>query len=267
MFHLLASRANRIHVCAHRGNSVDRPENTMAAFQRAVDLGCDSLEIDVVLSADNEIVLLHDLTVDRTTNGQGFAEDLSAFEITALDAGSKFHPGFSGERVPLLKQVLEFACDQKLGLFCEIKDRGNEDRLIARLAELLESTGAMDSFVAISFDHQQLDKAKNAIPGLRTEGITHSRHVDPAGFVATSGLDAIAVEIDRFLPEDGVAFHSAGVSVRCHVPRQGSLENFERYGRKPRSIVGDWVARGVLDTLSGDDVGYLSALAEEYSPY
>lgn len=267
MYNLLAAHAGRIHVCAHRGNSIDRPENTMAAFERAVELGCDSLEIDVVLSADDEIFVLHDIMVDRTTDGQGFAEDLTAAEIASLDAGSKFHPDFAGERVPLLKQVLEFACDQNLGIYCEIKDRANEDKLISRLAELLEQTGAIDNFVAISFDHQQLAKAKKVIPGLRTEGITHSRHVDPVGLAARAGLDAIAVEADRFLPEDGEAIHSAVIAIRCHIPRPDSLAVFERYGRKPRMIIGDWISRGVVDTVSGDDVGYLAALVEEHSPF
>ena len=267
MFHLLASRAGRIHVCAHRGNSIDRPENTFSAFQRAIDLGGDCLEIDVVLSSDGEIVVLHDLTVDRTTNGEGFAEDLTAAEITSLDAGSKFHPNFAGERIPLLSEVLEFASDNELGIFCEIKDRDNEDKLIARLAELLERSGAIDRLIAISFDHQQLGKAKKAIPGLRTEGITHARHVDPAGLVARSGLDAIAVEADRFLPVDGEAIHSSGVSVRCHVPRPEYLAIFERYGRNPKATIGEWIAQGAIDTLSGDDVGDLSALVGEYSPF
>ncbi len=267
MFHLLASKAERVHVCAHRGNSIDRPENTLAAFQRAVDLGCDSLEIDVVLNADGEIVVLHDLTVDRTTNGSGFAEDLTTSEITSLDAGSKFDPKFSGERIPLLKQVLEFACDQGIGIYCEKKEYYNTDKLITRLREILEQSGAADRVVAISFDHLQLAAAKKAIPGLRTEGITHSRHVDPANFAVKSGLDAIAVEADRFKREDGKAYHDAGIAVRCHVPRPEILAVFENYGRFPRSIIGEWVSCGALDTLSGDDVGYLAAIAEEFSPF
>ena len=67
MYELLASKAGRVHVCGHRGHCIDRPENTMAAFCRAVEFGCTSLEIDVVLSGDGDIVVLHDITVDRTT--------------------------------------------------------------------------------------------------------------------------------------------------------------------------------------------------------
>ncbi len=266
MHELLASRAGRVHVCGHRGRSLEAPENTMAAFRRAVELGATSLEIDIVMSGDGDIVVLHDVTVDRTTNGNGFAEDLPAAEITGLDAGSRFNAHFAGEPVPLLSEVLAFARQENIGLHCEIKDFANEDALIDRLAVLLEETQAIDWFIAISFDHQQLAKAKAKIPGLRTEGITHARHIDPAGFVTRAGLDSISVEAGRFRPEDGRAIHGAGVAIRCHVPKPAKIEGLERYGRDIRGMVGAWVAEGVVDTLSGDDVSYLRALVDDYTP-
>ena len=93
MFELLASRSGRVHVCGHRGHSIGAPENTIAAFQRTKELGGSSLEIDVVLSQDREIVVLHDETLDRTTNGSGFAADMPASRITQLDAGSENESG------------------------------------------------------------------------------------------------------------------------------------------------------------------------------
>ena len=265
MYELLTSNSGRIHVCGHRGHSIDYPENTMAAFRRAVELGGTSLEIDVVMSGDGDIVVLHDLMVDRTTDGHGFAEDMTAAQICALDAGGQFDKKFSGERVPLLSEVLAFAREERIGLHCEIKDPGNEDALIARLADLLDDTGAMDWFVAISFDHQQLAKAKAAIPGLRTEGITHARHVDPGGLVTRAGLDSVSVEADRFRAEDGHAIHQAGVAIRCHLPAPRKIAKIEKYGRDLRSVVGNWIAEGVVDTLSGDDVAYLRTLVDEFA--
>ena len=266
MHHLLAAKSGRVHVCGHRGHCMDRPENTMAAFRRAVELGCTSLEIDIVLSADGDIVVLHDLTVDRTTSGRGFAEDMDAAEICALDAGSKFDSAFADERVPLLHDVLDFARGEGVGLHCEIKEQRNEDALIARLADLLRHTGAMDWFIAISFDHQQLAKARAAISGLRTEGITHARHVDPAGLAVRAGLDSLSIEASRFRPQDGRALHAAGVAIRCHLPRPEVLASLEQYGRDLRSVAGSWIAEGVVDTVSGDDVAYLRALVDEFEP-
>ena len=238
----------------------------MAAFRRAVELGCTSLEIDVVMSRDRDIVVLHDLTVDRTTDGRGLVGDMTVAQLQMLDAGVGFHRDFAGERIPLLSEVLEFAREQRVGVHCEIKDPGNEDALIARLAEILEQTGTIDWLVAISFDHQQLAKAKAAIPGLRTEGITHARHVDPAGLVVRSGLDAISVEVNTFRAEDGHAIHGVGVAVRCHLPAPAVIDSYARYGLDLRQIAGGWVAEGVVDTLSGDDVGYLRELVDEFSP-
>ena len=267
MHQLLASKSGRVHVCAHRGNSIDRPENTMSAFRRAVELGCTSLEIDVVMSRDGEVVVLHDLTLDRTTSGRGFAEDMTLAEIRELDAGSGFGAEFAGERVPTLAEVLDFARTHRVGVHCEIKDRNNEDALIARLAELVEETQSLPWLIAISFDHQQLAKAKHAIPGLRTEGITHARHVDPAGLVRRAGLDAVSVEVNQFHPADGREIHGAGVAIRCHIPVPEKIAAIEQYGRDVRSMIGGWIAEGVIDTLSGDDGRYLRSLVEEFSPY
>jgi len=266
MHELLASKSGRVHVCGHRGQSVDYPENTMAAFRRAVELGADALEIDIVTSGDGDIVVLHDIALDRTTNGQGPANGKTAAQIHALDAGSKCAGRFAGEPVPLLGEVLAYARDNHIGLHVEIKDAENEDILIARLKDLLAETGAMDWVVAISFDHQQLAKAKAMIPGLRTEGITHARHVDPRGLVTRAGLDSVSVEVDVFRAEDGRAIHAVGVAIRCHLPPPARIAAIESYGRAVRSVVGGWVAEGVVDCLSGDDVGYLRALVDEFRP-
>ena len=240
----------------------------MAAFRRAVELGCTSLEIDVVLDGDGEIIVLHDLTVDRTTDGRGFAEDLTTAEVLSLDAGSRFDPAYAGERVPLLDEVLEFACEHRIGLHCEIKVLPhNEDALFTRLREhVAAAPDAIDWLVAISFDHQQLASARTVIPGLRTEGITHARHVDPAGMVKSAGIDSVSVEIDRFRAEDGHEIHRAGVAIRCHLPVPAVFASFEQYGRDFRSTVGEWLAEGAVDILSGDDIGYLRALVDEFAP-
>ena len=237
----------------------------MAAFRRAVELGATSLEIDLVLSNDGEIVVLHDVTLDRTTNGSGFAEDFTAAEITQLDAGSHVNPCFAGEAVSLLSEVLAFAQEKSIGLHAEIKDFKNEGALIDRLATLLEEKQAIDWFVAISFDHQQLATAKKKIRGLRTEGLTHARHIDPAGLVSRAGLDSVSVEAGRFRAEDGRAIHEAGVAIRCHLPVPSKIHSLEQYGRDLRGMIGSWVADGVVDSVSGDDVAYLRALVDDYS--
>jgi glycerophosphoryl diester phosphodiesterase len=95
-----------IIVVGHRGTVKFAPENTMSSFERAIELGADLLEMDVRETKDGHMVILHDDTVDRTTNGRGLVTDLTLQEIKALDAGSWFSPEFRGERVPTLKEVL-----------------------------------------------------------------------------------------------------------------------------------------------------------------
>ena len=98
-----------ITVCAHRGRSGLYPENTMAAFRAAWELDVDMIELDVASTADGALVLLHDRSVDRTTSGTGNVDELPAAYVERLDAGRKKDPRFTGERVPLLGDVLEEA--------------------------------------------------------------------------------------------------------------------------------------------------------------
>ncbi len=100
-------------IIAHKGASGSAPENTMAAFQMALDLGVDMIELDVRNTHDEEIVVFHDETLDRTTNGAGPVHDYTLAELKKLDAGSWFDPKFSDERIPTLKEVLDLVSSAK----------------------------------------------------------------------------------------------------------------------------------------------------------
>jgi len=92
---------------AHRGASAFAPENTMAAFEKAIELGADVIELDLHLTRDNEIVVIHDDTLDRTTDGSGPVHQRSLGELMRLDAGRWFGEGFAGQRIPRLAEVLD----------------------------------------------------------------------------------------------------------------------------------------------------------------
>ena len=104
-FSFLASETGHVHVCGHRGYSLRYPENTLPAFEAAKAAGATTVEIDLVLTADDEPVILHDLSVDRTTDGHGFAADLTLEQVRGLDAGSSFHPRFGQTGIPTLSEV------------------------------------------------------------------------------------------------------------------------------------------------------------------
>ena len=105
----LAAAPERVVIIAHRGEHLHHPENTLAAFQGAIDAGADYIELDVRTTSDGKFVLLHDSTLDRTTTGAGDVSKHTFAEIRALDAGVKFSKAFTGTRVPTLDEALELA--------------------------------------------------------------------------------------------------------------------------------------------------------------
>jgi glycerophosphoryl diester phosphodiesterase len=108
-------------IIAHRGASAVAPQNTLAAFRRALELGADGVELDVHLAADGVPVVMHNFDVDETTDGTGRVTDKTLAELKELDAGSKFAPEFAGERIPTLAEVFE-ALEGKLLINVELKD-------------------------------------------------------------------------------------------------------------------------------------------------
>lgn len=113
--------ADAVEVVVHRGDNANAPENTLAAAQRCIDLGVDYLEFDVRRSQDGVHYVLHDPTVDRTTDGSGPIRSMTSEQVDALDAGSWFSESFAGERVPRLETLLDF-CRGKIKLYFDVKD-------------------------------------------------------------------------------------------------------------------------------------------------
>ncbi|MCP4536794.1 MAG: glycerophosphodiester phosphodiesterase [Chloroflexi bacterium] len=125
---------NHKHVLniAHRGASAVAPANTLAAFEKAIELGADGIEFDVHLSADGVPVVIHDFDVDVTTDGSGRVADLLLAQLEELDAGSYFDPAFTGERIPTLEQVLE-TVGHRLLLNIELKTVSLRDNGLERI--------------------------------------------------------------------------------------------------------------------------------------
>ncbi|MDQ3291408.1 MAG: glycerophosphodiester phosphodiesterase [Bacteroidota bacterium] len=133
----LVNQKRKVMLAAHRGASEAAPENTLAAIQKALDSPADFIEIDIHQTLDSQLVLMHDATVDRTTNGEGAISDLSLTQIKKLDAGSWFKPEFKHEKVPTLEEVLKLVKGRKK-LLIELKKGedfypGMEHRTIALL--------------------------------------------------------------------------------------------------------------------------------------
>ena len=142
-------------VVAHRGFSGAAPENTLAAFRKAIEAGSDMIELDIQLSKDGKIVVIHDETLERTTDGQGRVADRTFPEIRKLDAGSWFGSQFSGEKIPTLQEVLELAKGKVL-VNIEIKNPAHGQYPITELAdqglEAVKKAGMLNRVIFSSFN-------------------------------------------------------------------------------------------------------------------
>ena len=148
-----------IFVAAHRGVSASYPENTMEAFRAAIAMGVDQIETDVHVTKDGELVLVHDHTLERTTNGKGYIYDHTLAKLKALDAGAKFDPKFAGAKIPTLRELLELIKDHPtMTLDIELKEYPTEGReeiafsVCDRILALLEEYGYTDRCVINSFN-------------------------------------------------------------------------------------------------------------------
>jgi len=119
---------NAVRIAAHRGNSKFFPENTMAAYRSALEMPIDQIEIDLHMTKDGEIVMIHDHTVDRTTDGTGLVREKTLEEIRTLDAGSWKGEQFKGEKIPLFREFLELVKDHpEMTVNVELKDYPREE--------------------------------------------------------------------------------------------------------------------------------------------
>jgi glycerophosphoryl diester phosphodiesterase len=261
--HWHLSHTGRVHVCGHRGHSIAAPENTLAALRANHAAGGTTAEIDTVLTADGEIVVIHDLTVDRTTDGTGVVADLALGEVRALDAGAWFGAGFAGERVPTLAEAIATARSLGMGLEVEVKEKRDLPRYGAALARVLSDPADRDAVMMISFDHVHLRDLKQAIPGLRTGGICHARYGDPVALARAAGLDQLCIDLSPFHPDDARALHAAGLAIRCHAYRPEVVAEADRAGLRWTDALRGWLAEGLIDTLSGDDVAWCAALVAQ----
>jgi glycerophosphoryl diester phosphodiesterase len=155
-------------IIAHRGASAYAPENTMAAFQKAVDLSADGIEFDVKCSKDGEMVIIHDQTLDRTTNGHGKVVEKSLKDLRNLDAGTWFSSEFVGEKIPILSEVLE-EFSKRLLINIELTNYSSiSDGLANKAANLVKQMGVENRVFFSSFHPYNLFITRKILPNVPT---------------------------------------------------------------------------------------------------
>ena len=190
----------------HRGNPAEHPENTMKSFRSAIAAGCDLIECDVHLSSDGRLVVIHDHTLDRTTNGKGLVRDHTAAELRKLDAGE-------GEKIPLLQEVVELALG-KVGLVIEIKQLpalypGLEEKLLNMLRQL----GAVSECAVVSFNHAAIHELRKMEPALQLDILEGARPMQQARMLREAGADIYSPHWGAADPQTVREVHAAGGAV------------------------------------------------------
>ena len=178
----------------------------MRSFRSAIAAGCDLVECDVHLSSDGRLVVIHDHTLERTTNGTGLVRDLTASELRKLDAGD-------GEKIPLLQDVVELAIG-KVGLVIEIKQvpplyPGLEEKLV----KLLRQLGAVAECAVISFNHAAIHELRKMEPGLQLGVLEGARPMHPGRILREAGADVYSPHWGATDPQVVKEVHAAGGAV------------------------------------------------------
>ncbi len=214
-------------VIAHRGSSAYAPENTLAAFNLATEQEADAIELDVDLTRDGHVVVMHDATIDRTTDGHGNINDLTLEEIQGVDAGVWKDAAFRGERVPLLEEVFE-AVGRRLLINVEIKGmsmRGNG--VEAKVVALIDKHDLIDRVIVSSFNPFALRRAKQADPRLAC-GLIYAP--DLPVFMRNAWLAPLIPGLNARHPHHSQVnkamvdqFHAQGLCVNVWTVNQASL--------------------------------------------
>ncbi len=191
MLELEAANTGKVLVYGHRGAGFLAPENTLASFKLAAEIGVDTIELDVHLTADGALAVMHDPDVSRTTTSKGRIGDLTLAELRQLDAGSKFSPAYAGEGAPVLPEVLDWARD-RIPLLIEIKGAPEPaPGIAAAVVKAVREAGMADQVLVKSFFHASVKKVREMAPEIATGILLASAPVDPVGMAREAGADSL----------------------------------------------------------------------------
>ena len=204
-------------VIGHRGASAYAPENTMPAFELAREQGAHGIEIDVHRTRDSRVVVTHDFTADRVSDGSGPVAEKTMDELGELDFGAKFDKRFTGVRVPILEDVLAFIRDNDLLLNIEIKMNPlrYDTELVRLVADMIRGEKFFDRIIISSFDHKALVDVKKLCPGVKTGILYSCAMVDVWTYAAHIGAEYIHPEHRTLTAECASGCRSHGIGVNA----------------------------------------------------
>lgn len=213
-------------IFAHRGASAYAPENTMAAFELAYEMGSKAIELDVQMTADGHFVVIHDYTLDRTTNGSGLVMESFLEYVQNLDAGSWFDQRFKGVQVPSLKEVLTWL-PEDLVLNIEVKRFMLDTRDFAEpLIQLVKTSGKLQQVMFSSFNHEFLMAL--AKYDVKIGVLTSSKMINPKAYLVNHGLNLYSYNPSaEFVDEQLVeSIHQENLKVYVYTVNDLRLANY-----------------------------------------
>ncbi|WP_042462747.1 glycerophosphodiester phosphodiesterase [Neobacillus dielmonensis] len=221
----------QLDTIAHRGASGYAPENTIAAFDKALEMKADYIEIDVQRSQDGKLVVIHDTTVDRTTDGTGSVKDLTFDQLRSLDAGSYKGEQFSGEKIPTFDEVLD-RYHGKIGILIELKSPelypGVEEMVAEELRERNLDRPQNEKIIIQSFNFESMKKMNSLLPKMPIGVLTSSK-----ADTTDAALQAFATYADYFNPSYGLVtkelvdkVHALGMGISSWTVRSHDAAQF-----------------------------------------
>jgi glycerophosphoryl diester phosphodiesterase len=216
---------------AHRGATGYAPENTIAAFDKGVEMKADYIEIDVQRSKDGELVIIHDNTVDRTTDGTGYVKDLTFEQIRSLDAGSWKGEQFTGEKIPTFDEILD-RYHGKTGILIELKSPelypGIEGQVAQKLKERNLDKPQNEKIIIQSFNFESMKITNSLLPKVPIGVLTSNR-----AHTTEQALNEFAKYADYFNPSYGIVskelvdqVHSLGMKIQSWTVRSHEAAQF-----------------------------------------
>jgi glycerophosphoryl diester phosphodiesterase len=237
--HLAAAATGVRQIVAHRGSSDDRPENTLASTLRAIAVGATAVEVDVRTTRDGRLVLSHDATLDRTTNGTGKISEATLAEIRRLDAGSWFDKRYAAERLPTLDEVL-VASRGKIDVLLDLKEA--DDEYARRVADVVKKHGEPSRTIVGVRSVEQAKLFRKLLPESRQIGLIAMP--DEIECYAAAGVETIRLW-PKWLVDDALVSRVREAGLQLHlngtVGTPEELATLLKY--RPDSISGDDPAR------------------------
>jgi len=239
----LAGQNRVIVAISHRGEHLHHPENTIPAFEEAIRVGADFIEVDVRTTADGKLVLSHDSTVNRMTNGTGEVSSLTFDQVEHLDAGIKFAPQFARTRVPTFDEVLELA-HARIGVYVDLKNATAQAIVDAiRTADMVDRVVIYRSGIPLLKEIQQIDPRLKIMPEARSVDNVKS---------AIEALHPKVIAFDASDFSDAIIQPAKAAGAAVYVDRMGKTDNPEGW----QSAI-DAGADGIQTDLPGPLVEYL----------